>query len=145
MPASSPAQKGQDPIGPIGARVAPCQSQRITDIVRAHSSRGPVTVESELACARSRSLRLGRVVPLSLPATPCRLSTAGTLRARTRYDDFVDGPSPERREEIDYTFGLLNRLGSNDPPPSDPVQLRGRRGSSASCAAAMGPELYRIL
>ena len=59
-------------------------------------------------------------------------------------NDFIDGLAPERQEEIDYKIGLLNRMGSNDPPLTFPHSSQVD-GQLRELRCHYGRDLYRIL
>jgi phage-related protein len=59
-------------------------------------------------------------------------------------NDFIDGSAPERQEEIDYKIGLLNRMGSNDPPLPFPHSSQ-IVGQLRELRCHYGRDLYRIL
>jgi phage-related protein len=63
---------------------------------------------------------------------------------REPVNDFIDGLSPERQEEIDYTIGLLNRLRPEDPPLPFPLSSQVE-GQIRELRCHFGRELYRIL
>jgi ribosome-binding protein aMBF1 (putative translation factor) len=58
-------------------------------------------------------------------------------------NDFIDGLAPERQEEIDYKIGLLNRMGSNDPPLPFPQSSPDGQLRELRCHSGRDP--YRIL
>ena len=55
-----------------------------------------------------------------------------------------DGLAPERQEEIDDKIGLLNRMGSNDPPLPFPHSSQVD-GQLRELRCHYGRDLYRIL
>jgi phage-related protein len=59
-------------------------------------------------------------------------------------NNFIDGLSPERQEEIDHTIALLNRLGPSDPPLPFPYSSQVD-GQLRELRCHYGRELYRVL
>jgi phage-related protein len=59
-------------------------------------------------------------------------------------NDFIDSLAPEQQEEIDSKIGLLNRMGSNDPPLPFPHSSQVD-GQLRELRCHYGRDLYRIL
>jgi phage-related protein len=59
-------------------------------------------------------------------------------------NEFIDRLTPERQEEIDYKIGLLNRMGSSDPPLPFPHSSQ-IDGQLRELRCHYGRDLYRIL
>lgn len=70
----------------------------------------------------------------------CYRDSAG----REPVNDFIDDLPPERQEEIDFTIGLLDRLGPNDPPLAFPHSSQVD-GQLRELRCHYGRDLYRIL
>lgn len=58
-------------------------------------------------------------------------------------NDYIDGLSPERQEELDATIDLLNRLRPEDPPLPFPHSSQ-IEGPLRELRCHYGRELYRI-
>src|SRR5438445_12698275 len=65
-------------------------------------------------------------------------------QGREPVDAFIDSRPAEVQEEIDYTVGLLNRLGPNDPPLPFPFSSQVE-GPLRELRCHYGRALYRIL
>jgi len=63
---------------------------------------------------------------------------------REPVNDFIEGLTAERQEEIDYTISLLNRLTATDPPLPFPYSSQVD-GQLRELRCHYGRELYRIL
>ncbi|MHB8509295.1 MAG: type II toxin-antitoxin system RelE/ParE family toxin [Candidatus Dormibacteria bacterium] len=65
-------------------------------------------------------------------------------QGREPVDAFIDALPVEVQEEIDYTVGLLNRLGPRDPPLPFPFSSQVE-GPLRELRCHYGRALYRIL
>jgi phage-related protein len=63
---------------------------------------------------------------------------------REPVNDFIDGLTAERQEEIDHAISLLNRLSATDPPLPFPYSSQVD-GQLRELRCHYGRELYRIL
>lgn len=65
-------------------------------------------------------------------------------QGREPVNEYIDGLSPHRQEEIDYSIELPNRLRSDDPPLPFPFSSQVE-GPLRELRCHYGRELYRIL